>query len=117
MRFRAADTLNSRYWRRRFIGKDLHPSTGAAVIKRLSSELTAYLLREEGRGSHCQVEHLERATGTLFLAYPEDFGTTVLEYEGNELIRRKFGPLLTCSSSTAPTRVIWRSSVREQRRR
>ena len=92
VRFRAADTLNSRYWRRRFIGKDLHPSTGAAVIKRLSNELTAYLLREEGRGSHCQVEHFERATGTLFLAYPEDFGTTVLEYEGNELIRRKIRP-------------------------
>ena len=49
-------------------------------------------MREEGRGLHCFVECLVRASGVLFVAYPEDFGTTVLEYEGDDLVKRRIRP-------------------------
>jgi hypothetical protein len=61
-------------------------------MERLSRELTAYLLRREGRGRHCHVEWLRRSTGYLVIAYPEDFGETTLEYEEGELVRRKIRP-------------------------
>jgi hypothetical protein len=92
LRFQASDSLNRRYWRRRYGIPPLVPDTSSAAVQRLSKELTAYLLRKEGRGRHCFVEWLRRSTGYLFIAYPEDFAETTLEYEEDELVRRKIRP-------------------------
>ena len=92
LHFHSADTLNRRYWRRRRVEQGHQADTSKATIDRLSRSLTDYLVMEEGRGLHCFVECLERASGVLFVAYPEDFGTTILEYEGDDLVKRKIRP-------------------------
>ena len=92
LRFRGADTLNARYWRRRRGIPEAEPDTSEAGWKRLSAQLTGYLLQWEGRGQHCHVEWLQRSTGYLYIAYPEDYGQTMLEYEEEKLVRRKYRP-------------------------
>lgn len=92
LRFRTADSLNGRFWRRRYGLPALEPDTSADGQKRLSARLSAYLVAEEGRGHHCVVEYLRRSTGHLFIAYAEDYGETLLAYEGEDLVRRKIKP-------------------------
>lgn len=92
LRFRTADNLDGRFWRRRPALPALEPDTTPEARKRLSSRLSAYLVREEGRGHHCVVEYLRRSTGHLFIAYPEDYGETLLAYEGDDLVRRRIKP-------------------------
>jgi len=92
MRFHTADKLNGRYWRRRGGVPKVEPDVGQAARKRLSDQVTAYLVKEEGHGHHCQVEYVERSTGHMIVAYPEDFAETILEYEEEKLIRRKIKP-------------------------
>ncbi|OFV80882.1 MAG: hypothetical protein A2W26_13805 [Acidobacteria bacterium RBG_16_64_8] len=92
LRFRGADTLNSRYWRRRRGIPEAHPDTSRAALSLLSTSITSYLLQKEGRGHHCHVEWVRRSTGFLFIAYPEDYGQTMLEYDEDKLVRRKYRP-------------------------
>jgi hypothetical protein len=92
VKLRSADSLTQRYWRRRKGVPAVEPDTRASAKMRLSRQLSDYLVRSEGRGHRCHVECVERSTGYLFVAYPEDYGETVLEYEGEELIRRKIRP-------------------------
>ncbi|HWO72792.1 MAG TPA: hypothetical protein VNN21_04470 [Dehalococcoidia bacterium] len=92
IKFRAADTLNRRSWHHR-AGVVGDPDTSPAALERLSLTLTDYLLREEGRGHHCHIDHYARSTGHLFVAYPEDFSATLLEYDDeNNLARRAIRP-------------------------
>lgn len=92
LRFRGADTLNARYWRRRRGIPEAHPDTSDSGLSLLSRHITAYFLQREGRGHHCHVELVRRSTGYLFIAYPEDYGQTMLEYDEDKLVRRKYRP-------------------------
>jgi hypothetical protein len=92
LRFRTADRLDGRFWRRRRTLASLKADVNKPALKRLSKALSAYLVKEEGRGHHCEVEYLRRSTGHLVIAYPEDYGDTLLAYEGDELVRRKIKP-------------------------
>jgi hypothetical protein len=104
LRFRTADTLNARYWRRRRGILKAKPDTSDAGLKLLSRQLTDYLVQREGRGQHCHIEYLCRSTGHLFIAYPEDYGQTVLEYDDDKLVRRKIRPATDLLFFHAPER-------------
>jgi hypothetical protein len=93
IRFRSADSLSRRSWHsRRGIGT-VDVDTTQRAIDRLSLTLSDYLVQKEGRGHRCHIDYLRRSTGHLFIAYPEDFPTTLFEYDdADELACRRIRP-------------------------
>jgi hypothetical protein len=93
LRFHSADRLNRRHWHVRLGVSDGTVDVSERATERLSGALSTYLLQREGRGQHCQVEVLQRSSGYLFIAYPEDYPDVLFEYdEDNKLDRRKIRP-------------------------
>lgn len=88
-RFNEADMRSKRYWRRRKGVPRRSPSDDETGCKRLASGLTEYLRRSEGRGYLCVVEVYRRDRRHYFFASPEDYGETYLEFEEEQLERRK----------------------------
>jgi hypothetical protein len=52
----------------------------------------AYFRQKEGRGYACVVEVYQRGPRFYFFAYPEDYGTTDIEFDGGQLQRRPRRP-------------------------
>jgi len=93
LRFCNAERLSRRSWHTRLGVSKEEPETSKAARDRLSLALTDYLVPREGRGHRCHIDYLRRSTGHLFIAYPEDFPTTLFEYDDDdELARRKIRP-------------------------
>ncbi len=65
------------------------PAFDDVSLKRFADNLSAYY-RQQGRGKKCIVEHCERPNPTrhCFFAFPEDYSTSELQYEGEKLKRR-----------------------------
>lgn len=70
------------------------PDVTADTLARFAGQLTDYFQRHQGRGEHCQVEHLLRAGHIdFFFAYPADYADIFIGYEedGN-FARRQWKP-------------------------
>lgn len=65
------------------------PACGEPVLM-MMAEGVKELYQTQGRGRNCQVEVYERSEPRrfYFVGYPEDYATSELEYEGDELRRR-----------------------------
>lgn len=91
-RFYHADTLNSRYWRKR-------PNMGhkRAACDEESTFLLARMIRDhyhltEGRGNNCIVEVYRRDGRDYFFAFPEDFSQHSVEWVDGEFEQRPHNP-------------------------
>ena len=86
------DKITSRNrWQSR---RDL-PARPGRVDEAMVHELQRALIehfRKEGRGHRCKVEAYRRGGEELFYAYPEDYATTVVEYDGDDLAPRSVKP-------------------------
>jgi hypothetical protein len=65
------------------------PGCGDAVLEKMAAAISA-VYKPQGRGYRCKVDHYLRADPTrhCFYAYPEDFTTSELQFEGQSLARR-----------------------------
>ncbi len=71
-------------WRKRKDVPRMTPRTSAEALSALGSAIGDILLRAEGRGQHCTVEHVRRGDGAeCFLAYPDDFVHTILMHDAH----------------------------------
>ncbi len=72
----------------------VEPDHGAEALEEMASALSA-LYRLQGRGQHCIVEYAFRPNPArhCHFAYPEDYSTSELEYEGASLCRRSHRPV------------------------
>ena len=58
------------------------------MVEELRQQLIKHFSSKEGRGQRCKVEAYRRGAEEIFYAYPEDYGTTVNEYTGDDLEAR-----------------------------
>jgi len=92
-RFSDADHLPHAYWHRRREGV---PATQASddeiAAADLGGAIAEFYRTNEGRGRSCEVEVYRRGSGWYFIALPEDYARTSLEYVGASLERRPQRP-------------------------
>lgn len=67
----------------------VRPRHDAETLEGMAEAIRAYY-RSQGRGRRCVVEHARRLDPErhCFLAWPEDYGTSDLQYQGDQLRRR-----------------------------
>lgn len=72
------------------------PRHDETTLRRLCDAVRE-IYRPQGRGERCKVEHLVRFNPTrhYFLAWPEDYSTSDLRYEGDDLTRLHRRPVLS----------------------
>lgn len=54
------------------------------IRKQLSDKLSKLIFETQQRGRRCYVEHIPEDDFVAFVAYPEDYPTTVIEYDSSE---------------------------------
>jgi hypothetical protein len=92
-RFSDADHLPNAYWHRRRDGVPVSEARDNELATAALAEAIASFYRaNEGRGSSCEVEVYRRGSGWYFIALPEDYARTSLEYVGGALERRPQRP-------------------------
>ena len=69
---------NLTWWRKRRDLPRVQPDTSPNALDRLARSISGFLLRTQGRGQACTVEHFARADGVdYFFAHPDDFVQSV----------------------------------------
>ena len=65
------------------------PSVDESTCRGMAAAISA-LFRKQGRGHRCVVEHYLRTNPTrhCYFAFPEDYATSELQYEGDKLVPR-----------------------------
>lgn len=78
------------WWRRRDDVPGVSPRTDEATLERFAEDLSRLLMREQGRGRRCTVEHCRRDDGVdYFCCFPDDFPQTVTIYNREGRLRTR----------------------------
>lgn len=85
--FNHADTVSSRFWRKRKNLPRRPACVDAASIEQLEKEISHYFHSEQGRGQNCKVDCFRRNELDYFFAYPEDYAQARVEWEGTDIAR------------------------------
>ena len=88
-RFHEADSLSKRYWHASQC-PTLEPDCSEEAVSRLRDLISAFFVEGQGRGHHCQVDHLRRSDGQdYFFVYLSNYVATYQTWsKENELVRR-----------------------------
>jgi hypothetical protein len=102
--FRAADRIGERSWRK-LKGLPLEaPRDDASARTELESALSAYFVREQGRGRNCTVEVYQRSGDFYFFAFIEDYARAEQDYVAGKLVRVPHSRAFQVVFVFAPTR-------------
>lgn len=83
-----ADSLSPRFWRKRNGFPQVVPDERREAIVRLEQELSAYYLREQGRGHRCTVEVYSRRGRVYYFTYLDDYTGTFIGHVNGARLRR-----------------------------
>jgi hypothetical protein len=92
LRFRDADNLPARYWRKRKGVPQVPPSVDEANISKFEQAISFYFREREGRGHSCKIDVYRRGDREYFFVYLADYGRTSIEWEASGLARRPHRP-------------------------
>ncbi|MGC8732033.1 MAG: hypothetical protein ACP5RC_07215 [Halothiobacillaceae bacterium] len=85
--FAWADGLK-RYWHRRGDLPKVPADTGPAALDGLRQAISAYYVKNEGRGEFCQIEVEERGEALYFMVYLADYPAAVVCFEDSNELKR-----------------------------
>lgn len=80
-----AQNISDSYWKRRNDLPHAHPNVKQTAVDNLSTLLSNYFRKKEGRGRHCKIDVFRRGNKEYFFAYLSNFGQSDAEWEGNML--------------------------------
>lgn len=85
-----ADTLSSRYWKRRTGLPKNQPDVSHKVMQELATALSAFYREKQGRGYRCKVDPYLRSNRYHYLfAYPEDYIDTFIGFDQDGSFARR----------------------------
>jgi len=85
--FAWADGLK-RYWHRRSDLPKVAADAGPAALDGLRQAISAYYVKNEGRGEFCDIEVEQRAEALYFMVYLADYPTAVVCFEDSNELKR-----------------------------
>jgi len=85
--FAWADGLK-RYWHRRSDLPKVPADTGPAALEALRQAISAYYVKNEGRGEFCNIEVEQRADAVYFMVYLADYPAAVVCFEDSNELKR-----------------------------
>jgi hypothetical protein len=87
--FAWADNLK-RYWHRRSDLPAVPADTGAAAIEGLTTAISEYYVKNQGRGEFCNIEVEDRGDARYFMVYLADYPKAVVCFEDSNELKRSF---------------------------
>jgi len=87
-----ADSINTRYWRKRINLPRSPARVDPESIALLEANLVHFFHDKEGRGSNCKVDCYKRGRLDYFFAYPEDYPQNRMVWTHRELKRQPETP-------------------------
>ena len=87
-----ADSIHTRYWRKRINLPQSPARVAPENIQQLEKNLVKFFQDKEGRGKNCKVDCYKRDTLDYFFAYPEDYPQSRIVWKQRELKRQPETP-------------------------
>ena len=87
-----ADSIHSRYWRKRINLPKSPARVAPEDIQLLEKNLVKFFHDKEGRGANCKVDCYKRGKLDYFFAYPEDYPQNRMVWKQRELRRQPETP-------------------------
>ena len=87
-----ADSIHTRYWRKRINLPQSPAKVAPENIQQLEKNLVKFFHDKEGRGKNCKVDCYKRGKLDYFFAYPEDYPQSRIVWKQRELQRQPETP-------------------------
>jgi len=87
-----ADSIHTRYWRKRINLPKSPAKVATENIRQLEKNLVKFFHDKEGRGKNCKVDCYKRGKLDYFFAYPEDYPQNRMVWKQRELKRQPETP-------------------------